>query len=283
MKKIRLRAKREQWATARQAVMKGKPLHYSAAATDRYQRDLSRLIRRMIKEYQQALTRLATDFEPMAMDASFASQTRIWLNKLKRRWDSIFNKKSSELADKFVSQTDLNAKRNLDDSLKQLSGGLTIKTPDRPAEMQERLTAATAENVALIKSIPQQFHFRIESAALRSISQAGEGAKTLLDEIRSIGSVTEKRAQFIAVDQTRKITTAANYERMKSAGIRKAVWHHSGGSAEPRKLHQKLDGQVFELDNPPIIDDRTGQRGLPGELPNCKCFWTPVVDFGENP
>ncbi|PHM70339.1 phage head morphogenesis protein [Xenorhabdus sp. KJ12.1] len=263
--------------------MKGKPLHYSAAATDRYQRDLSRLIKRMLKDYEQVLTQLQDDAESVAMDASIASQTRIWLNKLKRRWDSIFNRKAAELADQFVSQTDLNAKRNLDDSLKQLSGGLTIKTPERPAEMQDRLTAATAENVALIKSIPQQFHFRIESAALRSISQAGEGAKTLLGEIRAIGSVTEKRAQFIAVDQTRKITTAANYERMKSAGIRKAVWHHSGGSAEPRKLHQKLDGQVFELKNPPIIDDRTGQRGLPGELPNCKCFWTPVVDFGENP
>nr|WP_241538318.1 phage minor head protein [Xenorhabdus sp. KK7.4] len=282
-KKLRLKKSREQWAAARQAVMKGKPLHYSAAATDRYQRDLSRLIKRMLKDYEQVLTQLQDDAESVTMDASIASQTRIWLNKLKRRWDSIFNRKAAEMADQFVSQTDLNAKRNLDDSLKQLSGGLTIKTPERPAEMQDRLTAATAENVALIKSIPQQFHFRIESAALRSISQAGEGAKTLLEEIRAIGSVTEKRAQFIAVDQTRKITTAANYERMKSAGIRKAVWHHSGGSAEPRKLHQKLDGQVFELDNPPIIDDRTGQRGLPGELPNCKCFWTPVVDFGENP
>ncbi|WP_338885308.1 phage minor head protein [Xenorhabdus sp. TH1] len=236
----------------------------------------------MLRDYEQTLTRLQDDVEPMAMDASIASQTRIWLNKLKRRWDGIFNRKATEMANRLVSQTDLNAKRNLDDSLKQLSGGLTIKTLVMPAAMKDRLTAATAENVALIKSIPQQFHFRIESAALRSISQAGEGAKTLLEEIKAIGGVTEKRAQFIAVDQTRKITTAANYERMKSAGIKKAVWHHSGGSAEPRKLHQKLDGQVFDLDNPPIIDERTGQRGLPGELPNCKCFWTPIIDFGDN-
>nr|WP_275371076.1 phage minor head protein [Xenorhabdus bovienii] len=281
-KKIRLRAKRERWAVQRQAVMKGQPLHYPTASADRYQRDLSHLIKRMIKEYQQALTRLQDDFEPMAMDASFASQTRIWLNKLKRRWEGIFNKQASRLADKFVSQVDVSAKRNLDDSLKHLSGGLTIKTPDMPEAMKDRITAATVENVSLIKSLPEQFHFRIEGAALRSISQAGEGAKTLLAEIKHIGGVTEKRAEFIAVDQTRKITTAANYERMKSAGIRKAVWHHSGGSAEPRKWHQKLDGQIFDLDNPPIIDERTGQRGLPGELPNCKCFWTPVVDFGEN-
>ncbi|CDH00799.1 hypothetical protein [Xenorhabdus bovienii] len=51
-KQIRLQAKRERWAVQRQALMKGKPLHYPAATTDRYQRDLSHLIKRMIKTYQ---------------------------------------------------------------------------------------------------------------------------------------------------------------------------------------------------------------------------------------
>lgn len=261
--------------------MKGKPLQYSVAPSSRYQGDMSRLINSMVKDYEKVFSELNDDFEGFTMDASFASQTRIWLNRLKRKWDKIFKQKSTEIADKFVSQVDIGAKRNLDDSLKQLSGGITIKTPDMPEALKDKIIASTAENVALIKSIPLQFHQRIESVALRSISQGGEGAKTLLEEIRHTGSVTEKRANFIAVDQTRKITTAVNYERMKSAGIRKAIWRHSGGSAEPRQLHQKLDGEVFDLDNPPVIDERTGERGLPGQLPNCKCFWTPVIDFGD--
>ncbi|WP_336298208.1 phage head morphogenesis protein [Providencia sp. PROV164] len=233
----------------------------------------------MIKDYENVFSELKEDFDGATVDASIASQTRIWLNRLKRKWDKIFNTQSSAMADKFVSQVDIGAQRNLDDSLKQLSGGITIKTPVMPEELKDRMIAATAENVSLIKSIPSQFHQRIESAALRSISQGGEGAKTLLDEIRHTGSVTENRANVIAVDQTRKITTAANYERMKSAGICKAIWHHSGGSAEPREWHLQLDGEVFDLDNPPIIDPKTGERGLPGQLPNCKCFWTPVIDF----
>ncbi|WP_099115478.1 phage minor head protein [Xenorhabdus miraniensis] len=235
----------------------------------------------MLRDYEQTLTQLQGDFEPMAMDASFASQTRIWLNKLKRRWDSIFNRKAAEMAGKFTSQVDMSAQRSLDDSLKQLSGGITIKTPAMPEALKEKMIAATAENVSLIKSIPQQFHSRIEGAALRSVSQTGSGSKTLLDEIRDIGGVTEERAKFIAVDQTRKITTAANSARMKSSGIRKAVWHHSGGSAEPRELHLELDGEIFDLDNPPVINKKTGRRGLPGEEPGCKCFMTPVIDFGE--
>lgn len=242
---------------------------------------MSRLIKDMIKDYESTFSDLHEDFDGATMDASFASQTRIWLNRLKRKWDKIFSQQAGAMADKFTSQVDMSARRNLDDSLKQLSGGITIKTPDMPDALKDKVIASTAENVSLIKSIPQQFHYRIESAALRSVSQTGSGSKTLLDEIRDIGGVTEKRANFIAVDQTRKITTAANYERMKSAGIRKAIWHHSAGSAEPRELHQRLDGKVFELDNPPVIDEKTGERGLPGQLPNCKCFWTPVIDFGE--
>ncbi|WP_337999362.1 phage minor head protein [Morganella morganii] len=235
----------------------------------------------MIADYEKTFSSLHEDFDGVTMDASFASQTKIWLNRLKRKWDKIFNSQAAEMADKFTSQVDMNAQRGLDDSLKQLSGGITIKTPAMPEALKDKMIAATAENVFLIKSIPQQFHSRIEGAALRSVSQAGSGSKTLLDEIKAAGVKEEKRAVFIAVDQTRKITTAANYERMKSAGIRKAIWHHSAGSAEPRKLHQQLDGEVFDLDDPPVIDERTGERGLPGQLPNCKCFWTPVIDFGE--
>ncbi|MDC9766646.1 phage minor head protein [Proteus mirabilis] len=280
-RRIRVRTKRAQWAISRQAVMKGKPLQYSVAPASRYQGDMSRLINAMIKDYEKVFSELNDDFEGFTMDASFASQTRIWLNRLKRKWDKIFKQKSTEIADKFVSQVDIGAKRNLDDSLKQLSGGITIKTPAMPEALKDKIIASTAENVSLIKSIPLQFHQRIESVALRSISQGGEGAKTLLEEIRDTGSVTESRANFIAVDQTRKITTACNYARMKSAGIRKAVWHHSNGSAEPRELHLELDGKEFDLDNPPIINKKTGRRGLPGEEPGCKCFWTPVIDFGE--
>ena len=261
--------------------MKGKPLQYSVAPASRYQGDMSRLINAMIKDYEKVFSELNDDFEGLTMDASFASQTRIWLNRLKRKWDKIFKQKSTEIADKFVSQVDIGAKRNLDDSLKQLSGGITIKTPAMSEALKDKIIASIAENVSLIKSIPLQFHQRIESVALRSISQGGEGAKTLLEEIRDTGSVTESRANFIAVDQTRKITTACNYARMKSAGIRKAVWHHSNGSAEPRELHLELDGKEFDLDNPPIINKKTGRRGLPGEEPGCKCFWTPVIDFGE--
>lgn len=68
---------------------------------------------------------------------------------------------------------------------------------------------------------------------------------------------------------------------MASAGVKKFEWIHSGGGAEPRELHVSYDGQIFDLDNPSIIDRRTGQRGLPGQLIKCKCKMRPVIDFTQ--
>ena len=117
--------------------MKGKPLQYSAAAQSRYQRDMSQLIKGMIADYEKTFSSLHEDFDGVTMDASLASQTKIWLNRLKRKWDKIFNNKAAEMADKFTSQVDMNAQRSLDDSLKQLSGGITIKTPAMPEALKD--------------------------------------------------------------------------------------------------------------------------------------------------
>jgi len=60
-------------------------------------------------------------------------------------------------------------------------------------------------------------------------------------------------------------------------------WIHSHGSNAPRKLHQELDGQVFDIDNPPVIGIMYGVevRGYGGVLPNCRCRIMPVFDFAK--
>ena len=83
--------------------------------------------------------------------------------------------------------------------------------------------------------------------------------------------------------------------RMASVGINKVRWIH-GFPKEPRPYHARvwdgksgkkdghpngLNGFIFSLDNPPIIDEKTGERGLPGRLPFCSCRMEPVIDEYE--
>ena len=105
-------------------------------------------------------------------------------------------------------------------------------------------------------------------------------AEKLVSKTYFIGESVSERAAFIARDQTSKLTSATNIARMKSAGIKKVRWRHSGGSKDPRPMHLEYDGKIFDLDNPPIIEE-DGTRGWAGMTYNCKCYLVPIVDFGE--
>jgi SPP1 gp7 family putative phage head morphogenesis protein len=91
--------------------------------------------------------------------------------------------------------------------------------------------------------------------------------------------VTLRRARNIALDQTRKAYNNINKGRMQAIGVQKFEWVHSGGGQKPRELHIELDGQVFSFDDLPVIDERTGERGIPGQAINCRCTMVPVIEF----
>lgn len=299
-KQIRLTRKRLEWAAPRNAKLKGTRLPpYSAPAAARYQASLDRLVQQMQKEYNAEVRKLfrthadeesalamdspaAFQAHILATDASLASQARILFNFLGNKYAQLFASKASSMTEKMIDSASNASKQALGQSLKSISGGLTIPVPDMPGDMSERITAATAENVGLIKSVQQQYHERISQLVLRSASTGGNGAQDIFDGIKHFDGLTENRAKLIAVDQTRKITTAMNVERAKSVGMKKWEWVHSGGGADPRKLHLRLDGQVFSYDDPPVIDERTGERGFPGQLINCRCTLAPVLEFGSD-
>lgn len=283
-KKIRLTRKRLQWAEPRKATLKGERLpSFSGASAAKYDAQLSKLVTAMRKEYNAEIRKLfrthADEASVLAMDASLASQARILFNFLGSKWAKAFASRSAGMTERMIDGASMASKRALGESLKKISGGITIKVPTMPAALQEQITAATAENVGLIKSIQQQYHERISQLVLRSAATGGRGAEEIFEQIKHYDGLTEKRANLIAVDQTRKITTAMNVERAKSVGMKRWEWVHSGGGADPRRLHVKYDGQIFDYDNPPIIDERTGERGFPGQLINCHPGETLVKSF----
>lgn len=235
----------------------------------------------MAKEYARELREVFRE-TPITQDVSPAVQARKALNRLKRRFDSLFSNRAPTIIERIFGDIDKSSQSSLTQSLKELSGGVTLKTPALPASLKTMMQAATMENVALIKSIPVDFHQQIEGAVMRSIQPGGNGLQDVDEALSKYGGITKRRAQFIARDQTSKVTAAMNSQRAQAVGVKKFVWVHSGGGAEPRRLHQQLSGQTFRFDDLPIIDERTGERGLPGQAINCRCTMRPLVDFGED-
>lgn len=286
---MKVSRKRKKWAETRGATVEGKPLRPSKAAEVKYRVAMDRLVERMVSDYEKELLGVVGD-KRYAMNATLGTGIGTAFNFLQKKWARVFGKVSRKLTDDMVKRVDLNSRTNLNESLKQLSGGITIKTPEMPKGMREVIAAATTANVSLIKTIPSQFHQQIESRVMASIQQGGGGSADIYRELSTdlkgelveLRGSTKRRAELIARDQTSKITAAVNKQRMESAGITHFKWRHSGGGVDKRELHVSYDGEMFSFDEPPVIEYRRGVavRGLPGEAINCGCVAIPVIDFG---
>lgn len=285
MPKQLLTKKRAKWANQRKGVvLKGKVLHNNAAAADRYAQSLGKLVKQMIDKTNREIEKLfKTDAanKHFGQDASIASGARILMNGLTDQFDQLFAMAAKPMAEKMVNDANKSSQSMLYNSLKDLSGGLSIKTKVTTPEMREIMTASVAENVSLIKSIPQQYLQKVAGAVMRSIT-TGSGLMDLKEGMAKFDGMTERRANNIAKDQTRKAYNSINAKRAQKVGIRKFEWIHSGGGLHPREDHIALDGQIFSYDDLPVIDENTGETGLPGQAPNCKCTQRPVIDFGDD-
>lgn len=241
------------------------------------------MVERMAKETAREITKLfktpAARDAGFTADASFASMAARLIRELHKRFNVLFSKSAGGLAEALAHGISRQTAVGLEQSLKHVSGGVTLKTDVLSGPVADVVKASIKQNVALIKSIPQKYFLDIEGAVMRSI-QSGRGMADLQPHLEKSYGITKKRAGLIARDQTSKATTAINRARLQKLGVKKFKWLHSYGGKEPRLLHKDvLNGNVYSFDDLPVIDERTGERGLPGQLINCRCRMVPVLEF----
>lgn len=147
------------------------------------------------------------------------------------------------------------------------------------------------ENVALIKTLPMLDVLKTEQKILAYFR-----LKITRDQLARYfykvgdGAITKAWAEIIADDQINKASERLRVAKWKKNGVRMVRWVHSNFD-EPRPYHREnwngasglfdgfpngLNGFIFPIDYPPIIDKNTGERGYPGQLVNCKCHLEPV-------
>ena len=155
---------------------------------------------------------------------------------------------------------------------------------------RERARKIIAEGVSLIKTIPsEENHLRIA----RYIMRVFDGRATrdsLIAYLMRIGGVDYDRAQMIADDQLNKASERFLVEKWRGQGCELVKWVHKG-ETNPRVYHLRkwngvsgkrngrpngLNGYIFPIDKPPIIDLKTKERGYPGQMINCKCRLEPI-------
>ena len=88
--------------------------------------------------------------------------------------------------------------------------------------------------------------------------------------------IAERKAKFLAQNETSIMLAQIKKVHYSAMGFDSFMWHTILDARE-RPLHRMLNGKIFRFDDPPVIDERTGQKGLPGETYNCRCDLTPIM------
>lgn len=251
-----------------------RPLHPNAGITANYRAKIDKLICEMDASVQYWVKAKYRSNEPlMAMDDILPANDLVrTIRALAKRWQKNFDKAAWDLADYFTgavgARTDAALRKILRD------GGFSVQFKMTRA-MRDVFNATRAQNVALIKSIPEQYLKNVEGMVMRSV-QRGRDLGGLTKELEHNFGVTRKRAAFIARSQNNLASGAMNRARQVELGITKAKWRHSGAGKHPRPTHVANNGKLYDVKRG-WYDPHEKKWVLPGELPNCRCVSISVI------
>lgn len=259
-----------------------RPFHPNAGIEAEYRKKLQRLIEEMGRSIYRYV-RAAYRADPprmvraiaMAEDAAPAKELNAAVSQMAARWQTKFDEAAPKLARWFATSVDRRSGAALRSILKD--GGFTVEFKLTPT-VRDVTEAAVAENVQLIRSIPQQYLGQVQGVVLRSVS-AGRDLAGLTKDLQKQFGVNYRRAAFIARDQNNKATSALQKARQLELGISEGVWLHSHGGREPRPTHVKNSGKKFNIAEGWFDPDpKVRRKIMPGELINCRCVWKPVIE-----
>lgn len=214
------------------------------------------------RELIPLIKRYAPDMVEGAQDGWIDNITDV-LDRLKDKWLNS-TRTFVNIASKFV---------NIGYSMTEQREKIGINVFSESQRMQDYLEIATRQNVALIESIPTQYHQQVENIIMGNLRQ-GQRSSYIIKELVEQFGVRERHAKMIARDQSAKIRAELNRQRQLDQGYEYFKWETSQDE-RVRDSHEKAGKEdvgygpgVYRWDDPPMID---GRPLLPGMDYNCRC------------
>lgn len=277
----------------------GKPLRMPAQTQMHYRDRIGEAVKRMLADVRKQIVDLmnedyaqdhfaAISKPVITMDSEgIGSQLRILMNRLKAAYDQLFGQLAMGLSPWMVDNINrasaTQASLSVVDmpNLKSEGAKLTLDIRKLDDATKQILKASVNRSTDFIKSIPDRYMNNVRSEVYDSIA-SGNGIKDLEAFFDKQESSITNWAHNTAMDQTRKTFNGLNAGRMRKIGVTKGEWLHSGGSQHPRELHEDFDGEVFDLNEGAPVGDDDGNMVMPGDEPNCRCTFSPVVEYDDD-
>ena len=237
-----------------------------------YREQLYAMIKEMRLDIQQQVVR------PYRADLAMDGITD-WIgsviDRLIGKWQTNLSTLGEDIAKDFVGRSKTHYDKRLHNMLKKRGFIVNFRNSKY---VEEQAQIAIGENVALIKSIGNQYLDNVRSAVWRSV-KGGYDLESLVKQLKHIDGVTDRRAKLIARDQTVKANQDFENARAAELGITEAIWLHSHAGVTPRPSHVKANGTRYNIKDGLILD---GKQCWPGFLINCRCRKNLVIDIPDS-
>lgn len=159
--------------------------------------------------------------------------------------------------------------QNMDGFQRQLKAVFGTEVLDIPQPwLKSQFDSFAAENVKLVKSIPEQYIDRLGQVIQKEF-RAGTDVREIAKQIQDTFDAPRNRAKTIARDQIGSLNGTLTQLRNQEMGIAEYTWLATMDE-RTRPAHAERDGQRFRWDKPP-------PDGNPGQPINCRCAALPVV------
>lgn len=224
-------------------------------------------------------------------DALFSKGVELLAKQMNRALSVLeameINSIAALMAQGFLSRMNRNNEKSLQSNIRN-TVGIDLQGQIRAEGLDAVLDVKIAENVALIKSIKNQYIEDIGGVLRENIMEGGRSTD-LITQIKERGNVTKNRAKFIARDQTAKANADLTQLRSEALGAKTYIWSGSMDERE-RAEHKAMEGLMGRWDDPTVYSDDNGETWKtrssigavklhPGRDYNCRCVALPIVNF----
>lgn len=196
----------------------------------------------------------------MRTDASLGKRITTFINAVANRFLAAMRPTAlEELADRFARRTTQWSKAETNRRVRAAVGVDVFAAEPNLVPLVQNFVA---ENVALIKTIPQRYFEQVEGVVLRGAT-SGTLPRETAKQLASQFEITERRAALIARDQVGKFYGSVNKARQQKLGLKTYTWRTRNDN-RVRPEHEEREGKVYAW-NPEDADEANGIEYLPPE------------------
>lgn len=233
----------------------------------KYRKQLQNLVKRLKKDTQEQILPLLKRLEAEYVNDAYARTLEEAFNRMRRSYEDL-DRNARIVANSFAEEVNTTNKQRFYNAMEN-AVGIDLRNVLQGEDLDDIMFATTRENVALIKTIPEEYFKKIETIVFTGTTQ-GRTASSMIQRIREVAGNTENRARLIARDQTSKLNSALNQQRSQNLGVEEYIWR-TAGDERVRPSHARKNGKTFRWDDPPK------DTGHPGQDIQCRCVAQPII------